>query len=157
MDADARGTSSNSANNSLNGCPSSDSTMLRTLAGGSAGTLACSLVNSSANLIPTMSGRVLNNCPNLMNVGPRSVQRHANAFFPRVPGDCFAVECLQLVIDEVQIEPADPVGQAVFAENRDDLRPAAQIAIDVGDGGDLHPVRPAASTQLCSTWILAQR
>ena len=51
----------------------------------------------------------------------------------------FAVAVAEDALHHRQIEAADPAGEAILAENREDLAPAIGIAIDLRDGGDFHP------------------
>ena len=76
---------------------------------------------------------------------PELFERQPNARFAAQVGERFAVAVLEEALHERQVEPADPTGQAVLAEDREDLAPAIDVAIDVGDGGDFHN----ASRTLC--------
>ena len=62
----------------------------------------------------------------------------ADARFAAEMGERFAVAVLEDALHDGQIEAADPAGEAVLAEDREDLAPAIDVAIDLGDGGDFH-------------------
>ena len=53
-------------------------------------------------------------------------------------GERLPVAVLQEALHQRDIEPADPIGQPVLAENRQNLAPAIDVAIDVGDRADFH-------------------
>ena len=69
---------------------------------------------------------------------PQFGQRQPDPFLRRVACQGLAVPVFQPVLDEIDIEPADPVGQSVLAENRQDLRPAFDVAVDVRNRCDSH-------------------
>ena len=106
IEAEAIASGSKSAKSSSIGRPSSASTSLRTTAGGSAGTLACNCCNSSANLTPTRSGRVLRIWPSLMNVGPSSAAASRRPRFPGVPRDRCAAPRLEQVFGKIRAPSA---------------------------------------------------
>ena len=53
-------------------------------------------------------------------------------------GERFAVAVFEDALHDRELEAADPAGEAVLAEDREDLAPAIGVAIDLGDGGDFH-------------------
>ncbi len=110
----------------------------RTVAGSSAGTSSRNCVNSSANGTPTRSGRVLSSCPNLMNVGPRSVSARRIRFSGVCKCQRLATTSLQLRLEHLDVQTAQPIRQPVLAEHGKNLRPASNIAIDVRNGADSH-------------------
>ena len=63
-------------------------------------------------------------------------EREADAGLARQPGDRFPGPRAEAVLDKIDVGAGEPVGQAVFAEDRQDLRRAADIAIDMRDGAD---------------------
>ena len=60
---------------------------------------------------------------------------------PRLVGHAangLAVAVLEDLLGEFQVQAADPIGQPVLAKDPEHLDRAVEVAIDLGDGGDLH-------------------
>ena len=77
--------------------------------------------------------------PDFDEGGPQIAQGQSDAGMRGLPGDgdSFAA-VLELVLEELDVQPAQPVGQSILAEHREDLGAASQVPIQVGNGGDFH-------------------
>ena len=80
--------------------------------------------------------------------GPELFDRQADAGLAAEVGERFAVAVLEDALHDGQVEAADPAGEAVLAEDREDLAPAIGVAIDLRDGGDFHASGAATMLRL---------
>ncbi len=70
--------------------------------------------------------------------GPQFAERQADAGFTGLPSEDFAAAVLEPALGKFEVKAAEPVGQAVFAEHREDFAPPIDVPIDLRDGGDFH-------------------
>ena len=129
IEAEAIASGSNSANSSSIGRPNSASMSLRTTSGGSAGTLSWSCWNSSASLHAHQVGAGAEDLAQLDERRPQFGHGQPQAGFPGMPGDGRAAAGLQQVLGKIRPQPPDPRRQLVLAQHRQDLVPAAQVAV----------------------------
>jgi hypothetical protein len=80
------------------------------------------------------------NLPELNERRAELFDGQANARFAAQVRERFAVAVFEEAFQERHIEPADPAGEAILAENGENFTPAIGVAIDVGDGGDFHVI-----------------
>ena len=111
---------------------------LRTTAGGSAGTLRLKLLELVGQPHAHQVGPGAEELAQLDEGRPQFGHRHAQAGFPGMPGDGGAAAGLQQVLGEIRPQPPDPRRQLVLAQHRQDLVPAAQVAVDLRDRAELH-------------------
>ncbi len=68
-----------------------------------------------------------------MKVGPSSVSARRIARFARQPAQPLAGAIAKQGFGEFEIKPAEPIGQAVFAENRKDFPRPIDVPVELRD------------------------
>ena len=117
---------------------SSVSIVSRTASASSAGTLGLQLLQFLGERHADLVGPRAEDLAELDERRAELFDRQANARFAAEMGERFAVAVFEDALHHGQIEAADPAGEAVLAEDREDLAPAIDVAIDLRDGGDFH-------------------
>jgi hypothetical protein len=89
---------------------------------------------SHANLIGTRA----EDLAELDEGGAKLLDRQPNPRLAAQVRERFAIAILQHPLDERKIQPANPTGEAVLAENRDYFAPTINVAVNMRDRRDLH-------------------
>ena len=89
-----------------------------------------------------MSGRVLMIWPSLMNVGPSSSSARRIRVSRLSSASTCPLRFFSSPLANAKSMRLSQPGQAVLAQDREDLPPAVDVAVDLGDGADAHAIDP---------------
>ena len=92
----------------------------------------CSFCNSCGERHADLVGPRAEDLAELDERRAQLFDRQPNPRLAAQMGERLAVAVLQEALHQRQVEPADPTGQPVLAEDREDLAPAIDVAIDLG-------------------------
>jgi hypothetical protein len=64
------------------------------------------------------------------------------------------VPILQNALHKIDVEPTDPIGKSVLAQDRQNLAPTIDVAIDIRDRTDLHTANLGRTLERWVPWPL---